>query len=80
MGFAFFVNAPIYSLNADLFKENTGTAQGIITSFFALAGIISPILTGRLVEVTGTFQAAIFCVSFLSLLGFFISIFLQRLD
>ena len=80
MGFVFFVNAPIYSLNADLFKETVGTAQGIMNSFFAFAGIVSPILTGWLVQQTGSFKAAIFFVSLLSILGFFVSFCLQRFE
>jgi len=78
LGFAFFVNAPLYSLNADLFKENVATAQGIMTGFFALAGIVSPSLTGWLTQSTGNFKSAILLVSLLSLLAFFIALFLQR--
>lgn len=77
-GFAFFTNAPIFSLNADLFKEHAGTAQGIMNSFFAFAGIISPALTGWLVHIMGHFRVAILFVLLLCFLAFFISMFLQR--
>ncbi len=78
MGFAFFCNAPIFSLNIDLFKENAATAQGIMTALFALSGILSPAITGWLTHRTGSYQAAIFLVGLLSVSAFFIAYFLQR--
>lgn len=78
LGFAFFINSPIYSLNIDLFKRHSGTAQGIMVSFFALAGIISPSLTGWLVQLTGNFRVAIFHVALLSIVAFFIALCFQR--
>jgi len=79
LGFAFFANAPMYSLNADLFKENTGKAQGVMTGFFALAGIFAPALTGWLVTSTGNFDAAIFLIAILSLLSSVVIFCLQRI-
>lgn len=78
LGWAFFVNSPLYSLNAALFKEHAGKAQGIMSGFFALAGIVSPALTGWLAKSAGDFQAAILLVSILSCASFLIAMFLQR--
>ncbi len=79
-GFAFSINAPIYALNTDLFPTHPATAQGIISVFFAIAGIISPLLTGWLVQTSHHFYSAMFFVSGLSLLGSLIAFFLQHPD
>ena len=78
LGFAFFINAPICSLNADLFPKQVGTGQGIMSCFFALAGIISPALTGWVVQISGTFQAAIVFVGVLTGAACLTSIVFQR--
>jgi MFS transporter, ACS family, hexuronate transporter len=77
-GFAFFTNSPIFGLNADLFRKHAGTAQGIMNTFFAFAGIISPALTGWVIHTTGNFRLAIHLVFALSILASFISFFIQR--
>jgi ACS family hexuronate transporter-like MFS transporter len=79
-GFAFSINSPIYALNTDLFPTHPATAQGIISVFFALAGIISPLLTGWLVQTSHHFYSAMFFVSGLSLIGSLIAFFLQHPD
>jgi len=77
MGFAFFVNAPIYSINADLFKSKAGTAQGVMTVFFALAGIVAPSVTGYVTQITGNFEAAIYILFILSVFSALISFCFQ---
>lgn len=77
LGFAFFANAPILSLNADLFRHKVGTAQGVIGVFFALSGIISPILTGIMVQMTGSFYGAFFFVAILSMVSLFVAFIFQ---
>jgi predicted MFS family arabinose efflux permease len=69
LGFAYFCNVPMYSFNNDLFSKGTGTAQGIMMSCFSLAGIVSPSLTGWLVEKTHSYSIAIWCISSLSLIS-----------
>ncbi|MBU6447044.1 MAG: MFS transporter, partial [Verrucomicrobia bacterium] len=39
-------------------KEKAGTAQGLTSSCLSLGGIIGPILTGRLIDLTGNYQGA----------------------
>lgn len=80
LGFAFLVNAPIYSLSTDLFPNHEGKAQGIAGCFFALSGIVSPALTGYLVQISGNFQVAIFFVSFLSLTASLLSLIFLHPD
>lgn len=74
LGLAFFTNAPIFSLNADLFPKKSGTAQGIITMLFALAGIIAPALTGAIVQVTHSFLGVFIIIALLTLLSLFLTL------
>lgn len=78
LGFAFFTNAPIFSINADLFPKRAGTAQGIITLLFAIAGIVAPALTGIIVQVTHLFEGAFFIIGFLSLLSLLVTFTMQK--
>lgn len=80
MGFAFFANAPIYSLNADLFENRVGTAQGIMTAFFALAGIISPSITGWVSQKGEGFHSAFCFIFILCFIGFINSFFIQKVS
>ena len=78
LGLAFFTNAPIFSLNADLFQERAGTAQGIITTLFAIAGIIAPALTGIITQMTHLFNGAFFVIGILTFISLLITFFVQR--
>jgi ACS family hexuronate transporter-like MFS transporter len=78
LGFAMFANSPIYALNSDLFPHHAGAAQGIATCFFAFAGIISPSLTGLMVEVSGSFQSAIFLVATLAAVAGITALFIPK--
>lgn len=73
-----FANAPIFSLNADLFPSREGSAQGVITFFFALAGIVAPSVTGMIIHATRHYTNAFYFASALCFIGFLISITLQR--
>jgi MFS family permease len=78
LGFSMFINAPLYALNADLFPQHAGAAQGIASLFFAFAGIASPSITGLLVQVSGSFQSAILLVAILSAAAGFIALRMIR--
>lgn len=59
IGFAMFANAPIYAINGDLYPKTPGAAQGVSNAFFAFSGLVSPAITGWIVQETGTFVGAI---------------------
>jgi len=59
IGFAMMPNAPYYSICAELFPRQAGSATGIIVTFFSASGIVSPLLTGWLSSLMGNFTAAI---------------------
>ena len=78
LGFCFFINAPIYALNADLFPHQAATAQGIMIGFSALAGMIAPTITGFLVQATGTFHSAFILIAAICAIGALTTILFQK--
>ncbi len=69
LGFTYFVNPCIYSINLDLFPRHPATAQSISTCFFAISGIISPALTGIFSNQTGSFQKALLFIAIMPILA-----------
>jgi len=65
LGFGLMPQPAFFSINIDVAKERAGSAQGITSSCLSLAGIIAPLLTGWLIDLTGNYQGA-----FLLLAGF----------
>jgi sugar phosphate permease len=59
IGFGLMPNAAFYAINADLARDRAGTSLGIMDCGFALAGILAPLITGFLANLTGNFNAAI---------------------
>lgn len=55
-----------FSVNIDVAKERAGSAQGITSGCLSLAGIIAPVLTGWLIDLTGNFQGAFLLLAGLS--------------
>ena len=58
LGFGFMPQPAFFSINIDVAKERAGSAQGVTSSCLSLAGIIGPVLTGWLIDLTGNFQGA----------------------
>lgn len=65
LGFGLMPQPAFFSVNIDVAKERSGSSQGITSSCLSLAGIIAPVMTGWLVDLTGNYQGA-----FLLLAGF----------
>lgn len=55
--FSELIVAPIWAIPMDIAPENAGTASGMMNFGFGLAGIISPLLFGKLLDATGTWRA-----------------------
>ncbi|HWZ41336.1 MAG TPA: MFS transporter [Bradyrhizobium sp.] len=53
-----FIVSPIWSLPMDLMPSQSGTASGIMNFGFGMAGIISPLVIGALVDWTGNWSLA----------------------
>ncbi|MGC1878535.1 MAG: MFS transporter [Rhabdochlamydiaceae bacterium] len=65
LGFGFMPQPAFFSVNIDVAKERSASSQGVTSSCLSLAGIIAPLLTGWLIDLTGNYQGA-----FLLLAGF----------
>lgn len=65
LGFGLMPQPAFFSVNIDVAKERAGSSQGITSSCLSLAGILAPLLTGWLVDLTENYQGA-----FLLLAGF----------
>lgn len=53
-----FIVSPIWSLPMDLMPSQSETASGIMNFGFGMAGIISPLVIGGLVQWTGNWSLA----------------------
>jgi MFS family permease len=51
-------NPVIWSIPMDIAPNHAGTAGGLMNTGFGIAGIVSPIIFGRLIDVTGNFVAS----------------------
>lgn len=80
IGFGLMPNACFYALNCDLAKDRAATSLGLMDSFFALAGILAPILTGKICDVTGNFNAAFMILIFFTLTSVVAVLIFQRPD
>ncbi len=58
LGFGLMPQPAFFSVNIDVAKDRSGTAQGLTSSCLSLAGIIAPVATGWLIDLTGSYQAA----------------------
>lgn len=58
LGFGLMSQPAFFSVNIDIAKDRAGSSQGVSTSCLSLAGIIAPVLTGWLIDKTGSYQGA----------------------
>lgn len=58
LGFGFMPQPAFFSINIDIAKGRAGSAQGITSSCLSLAGIVAPVITGWLIDTTGSYQCA----------------------
>ncbi len=80
LGFASALHPPIYTLNADLFGPYAGMAQGVLSCYFAISGIVAPTVTGWILQSTGSFQNAFLIVAALSVSTSVMILLFQRPD
>jgi len=62
LGVAFFLleltNPVLWSIPMDIAPNHAGTASGLMNTGFGVAGIVSPLVFGFLIDVTGSFVAS----------------------
>lgn len=80
LGFGFLPQPAYFSVNIDVAKERAGSAQGITSSCLSLAGILAPVLTGWLVDLTGNYQAAFLLLSGLTIVSVAVVILFHHPD
>ena len=73
-------NSSFYALNADLAPDMAGTSLGVMDTFLAFAGIIAPLLTGYLSNLTGNFKVAIGIMFALNISAGLLVLFFQNPD
>ena len=78
LSFCLFPNSIAYSLNIDLAEGNAATSLGLMNSFFALAGILAPIVTGAFIDLTGNFNSAFYLVIGITLISIITVLCWQR--
>ncbi len=66
VAFGMSANSTFYAINVDVARERTGTALGVMDTFFAIAGFISPTITGWVVKSTGSFTGAFWLLAILA--------------
>jgi len=58
VGLSMAANACFYAVNVDVAAQRSGTALGVMDTFFAASGFIAPALTGWLVQISGDYRMA----------------------
>lgn len=58
IGFGLLPQPAFFSVNIDVAKERAGSAQGITSSCLSVAGVIAPVATGWLIDLTGNYSGA----------------------
>lgn len=74
IGFAMAAILPFFSVNIDIAKERSGTAIGLMSCLGSVAGIISPGISGFLLDWTGSFNTMFFFMSGLAVTSCLVSL------
>ncbi|HEY1876835.1 MAG TPA: MFS transporter [Rhizomicrobium sp.] len=64
---------PIWAVPMDIAPDYAGSASGIMNFGFGLAGIVSPVVFGSLLDLTGNWTTPFYCSIFLLMLGALLS-------
>ncbi len=75
--FAELIVAPIWAVPMDIAPEYSGTASGFMNFGFGLAGMISPIVFGMIIDATGRWDYPFIASLGFLLLGAFLALFMR---
>ncbi len=67
VGLSMSANAAFYAVTVDVAHRCAGTALGVMDTFFAVSGFVAPLVTGWLVGITRSFNAAFWLLALLAL-------------
>lgn len=80
LGFGMMPQPAFFSINIDVAKHRSGSSQGITSSCLSLAGVVAPLLTGWLIDLTGHYQAAFLLLGAITALSVLVVIFFHHPD
>lgn len=80
LGFGMMPQPAFFSINIDVAKHRSGSSQGVTSSCLSLAGILAPLLTGWLIDLTGHYQAAFLLLAAITALAVLVVIFFHHPD
>lgn len=80
LGFGLMPQPAFFSINIDVAGERSGSSQGITSSCLSIAGIIAPIATGWLIDLTGNYQGAFLLLAALTGIAVVTVIFFHQPD
>jgi MFS family permease len=75
--FAELIVAPIWAVPMDIAPDYAGSASGFMNFGFGLAGIISPVVFGTIIDLTGSWSLPFFCSVALLLVGAGLAFFMR---
>ena len=78
--FAELIVAPIWAVPMDIAPEFSGTASGFMNFGFGLAGMISPVVFGYIIDRTGRWDYPFVASLGFLLLGAFLALFMRPDD
>lgn len=67
ISFLMLTNSLFYAICNDITFKYGGTASGIVITFFSFSGLISPLVTGGLTDLTGNFSGALLALIIVTL-------------
>lgn len=80
LGFGMMPQPAFFSINIDVAKHRAGSSQGITSSCLSLAGILAPLLTGWLIDLTGHYQAAFLLLAAITVMAVLVVIVFHHPD
>ncbi|MDE3055147.1 MAG: MFS transporter [Verrucomicrobiota bacterium] len=80
LGFGLMPQPAFFSINIDVAKERAASSQGVTSSALSLAGILAPALTGWLIDLTNSYQAAFLLLAALTGIAVVTVIFFHHPD
>lgn len=80
LAFGLMPNSCFYSINSDMAKDRAAMSLGLMDCFLAAAGILAPVLTGWMSDLSGNFNSAILLMAGLTFSSSIMVLLLQHPD
>jgi MFS family permease len=80
LGLAGICVPPLWALNSDVVPQRPGLSSGLMDAAFALAGLLAPVVSGFLVQTSGSFSSTLVLTSVISAAAALIVIVMSNPD